>query len=164
MNRVVALVPFLAFALAAFAADPPARPHRPAVDVPPPPAIDDPGVETREPGAPAGADAPAPAAAAADDDPLAPLPKPDTRLVRDKASRAAAPDPERMAASDVTTRREGDDTVEEYRQAGRLWMVRIHPKNGPMQTFVDTTGSGQLTRNPDMGPVAPVYYTIYEWK
>jgi hypothetical protein len=132
----------------------------PKSDTPPPPGLDDPGVEST----PAAAQAATPPAAAADTDPLAPLPKPDARLVRDKASRDAAADAQRVAASDVTRRTEGSDTVEEYRQNGHLWMIRIVPQNGPTQTFVDPDGSGRLQRDPREGPVSPVYYTLYEWK
>ena len=134
----------------------------PKADAPPPPGINDPGVTA----VPADKAAPAQAApaAAADNDPLAPLPKPDSRLVRDKASRDGAASPERMAASEVTKRQQGDDTVEEYREKGHVWMIRIVPQNGPMQTFMDNDGSGRLNRDPREGPVSPVYYTLYEWK
>lgn len=136
-------------------------PKHPPADVPPPPGLDDPGVATAA--APAQAE-PAASAAATDEDASAPLPKPDSRLVRDKASREAAAERARMAASELTTRQQGADTVEEYRQNGRLWMVRIRPASGPEQTFYATDPSGRLIRDPNMGPVAPVYYTLYEWK
>ncbi len=128
-------------------------------DIPPPPAIDDPGVTTTPEAPPAPADAPA----AASEDPLAPLPKPDARLVRDKASRDAAAEAQRTAASEVVKRRQGSDTVEEYRQNGRVWKIRIVPQHGPTQTFTDVDGHG-LWRDPREGPVSPVYYTLYEWK
>lgn len=152
---------FLAAALlsgAATAAPPPVPP----AEVPPPPAIDDPGVTTpRDAAAQPGT---APVAPVRGDDPLAPLPKPDSRLVRDKASRQAAAERERVAASEVTTRRQGSDTVEEFRQNGQLWMIRIHPAQGPVQTFYSEGPGGRLMRNPNEGPIAPVYYTLYEWK
>ncbi|MBN8727141.1 MAG: DUF2782 domain-containing protein [Xanthomonadales bacterium] len=138
-----------------------ATPRQPPADIPPPPGLDDPGVGTAA--APAQDEA-APATRAAGEDALAPLPRPDSRLVRDKASREAASDRERIAASEVTSRQQGTDTVEEYRQNGRLWMVRIRPASGPEQTFYATDPSGRLVRDPNMGPVAPVYYTLYEWK
>ena len=132
----------------------------PKADAPPPPGINDPGVTTPAPQT----DSVAPAAAdSAVADPLAPLPKPDTRLVRDKATRTNVATPERIAASDVTTHQQGNDTVEEYRQNGHVWMIRIVPQNGPAQVFMDTTGSGRLTNDPRQGPVAPVYFSLYEW-
>jgi hypothetical protein len=147
------------FALAA----PPAPPSKPPGDLPPPPGLNDPGVSS----APAPQQAPASNAPIeelvedSDNDPLAPLPKPDTRPVRDKSERGASA--ERMAASEVTKRTQGDDTVEEYRQNGRVWMIRIVQPGGGTQTFMDTNGSGRLTRDPQEGPVAPVYFSLYEW-
>jgi hypothetical protein len=126
-------------------------------DLPPPPGL-------HEPTAASTPQAPAESAATAApvDDPLAPLPKPDARLVRDKASRDASP--ERVAASEVTKRLQGKDTVEEYRQNGHLWMIKIIPVTGPTQTFLANDGSGRLVRDPKEGPVSPVYYSLYEWK
>lgn len=161
MNRAVLPISLLAACLAcglAMAAPPP------QAEAPPPPGIDDPGVETDAADAQAAPD-PAPAATPqAVEDPLAPLPKPDARLVRDKASRQAAATKERIAASEITRRQQGADTVEEYREKGRVWMIRIVRPNGPTQTFFANDGSGRLVRDPDEGPVSPVYYTLYEWK
>jgi hypothetical protein len=149
---------WMLFASALALAAPPAKP--PKADIPPPPGLNDPGVST--PAAAAAADAATPATSAAD--PLAPLPKPDTRIVRDKAARDAAATSERVAASDVTTRTQGTDTVEEYRQNGHVWMIRIVPQNGgPSQTFMDTNGNGRLTNDNQQGPVSPVYFSLYEW-
>ena len=63
----------------------------------------------------------------------------------------------------MTERREGKDTVREYRQKGKLRMLRIVPQDGPMQTYLDRNGDGRLDKDPLEGPVAPVYFTIYEW-
>ena len=135
--------------------------HKPKpAEIPPPPGLNDPGVTTSA--APA-QDANAPAAATSED-PMAPLPKPDARLVRDKASRDAASTTHRLANSKVTVRQQGTDTVEEYRENGHIWMIKIVPQNGPTQTFTEADGSGRLMRDPNMGPVSPVYYTLYEWK
>lgn len=151
-----ALLPLAAILGASFAIA--AEKTPPKADVPPPPGINDPGVTA----APAQA-APAGAAAPAEADPLAPLPKPDTRLVRDRADRDADAMQRRMANSDHVTRQQGEDTVDEYRQNGHVWMIRIQPRNGPVETFMDTTGNGRLTRDPQQGPVAPVYFSLYEW-
>lgn len=152
------------------AAEPPPPPSRTVpAGIPPPPGIDDPGVNPDHP-----AKAPAPAGATraqksahsqSDSDPTAPLPKPDTRLVRDKASRTpAAPDAARMAASDVRERKENGDTIDEYRENGGVWMIRVHPANGgPVRIYTDANGDGRLDRHPEDGPVSPVYYTLYEW-
>lgn len=134
----------------------------PPSNVPPPPGLNDPGVST--PPAAAAAEAATAPAASANDDPLAPPPKPDARLVRDKASRDASTNAQRVSSSEVTTRKQGTDTVEEYRDHGHVWMIKIVPQNGPTQTFMDSDGSGRLARDPHAGPISPVYYTLYEWK
>ncbi len=154
-----ALLPIAAiFGAAAAIAAPPAA-TVPKADVPPPPGINDPGVTA----SPAQAQPAATSAEPADADPLAPLPKPDTRIVRDRVDRDPDAMNRRMANSEHATRQEGDDTVDEYRQNGHVWMIRIQPRNGPVETFMDTTGNGRLTRDPQQGPVAPVYFSLYEW-
>lgn len=55
------------------------------------------------------------------------------------------------------------DVVEEYRQGGRITMVRVRPPKGPPYTLLDTNGDGLLDRKDGEGPVRPVYWTIYEW-
>ncbi|GAA0713101.1 DUF2782 domain-containing protein [Dokdonella soli] len=140
-----------------------AAPKSTKADVPRPPGLNDPGVST--PATSAAKDsAPAATENATEEDPLAPLPKPDARLIRDKASRDASATAQRIAASEVTTRKQGSDTVEEYREHGHVWMIKIVPRNGPAQTFMDNDGSGRLVRDPNAGPISPVYYTLYEWK
>jgi hypothetical protein len=136
-------------------------------DAPPPPGLNDPGVASPKPTAGA-QDAAAPAAdAAANDataDPLAPVPKPDTRLVRSKADRDPNSIAQRVAASEHTTRQQDGDTVDEYRQNGKVWMIHIVPRGGgPDETFMDTNGTGRLSRDPQQGPVSPVYFSLYDW-
>jgi len=143
----------------AFAIAAPPDKGPPKADVPPPPGINDPGVTA----APAKEPPAAGTAAPSDADPLAPLPKPDTRIVRDRADRDPEAMQRRMANSEHATRQQGEDTVDEYRQNGHVWMIRIQPRNGPVETFMDTTGNGRLTRDPQQGPIAPVYFSLYEW-
>ena len=145
---------------------PPDTKAPPKADAPPPPGLNDPGVASPK-AATAGQDAAASAADAANDaaaDPLAPVPKPDTRLVRSKADRDPNAVAQRVAASQHTTRQQGGDTVDEYRQNGKVWMIHIVPQGGgPDETFMDTTGTGRLTRDPRQGPVSPVYFSLYDW-
>jgi hypothetical protein len=58
---------------------------------------------------------------------------------------------------------ENGDTVEEYRINGLLSMVKVHPRGGLPYTLIDTNGDGRLDRKDSEGPVAPVYWTLYEW-
>jgi uncharacterized protein DUF2782 len=154
-------IPLVLGATLALAADP-QRP--PKADPPPPPGINAPGVTT-PPATTAQGAAPADAATpASDQDPLAPLPQPDTRLVRDRSDRDPDAMRRRMADSQHVVREQDGDTVDEYRQNGKVWMIHIVPQNGgPDSTFYDTTGTGRLTRDPRQGPVAPVYFSLYDW-
>jgi hypothetical protein len=61
---------------------------------------------------------------------------------------------------------ENGDVVEEYRQGGVLYMVRVKPAGGgPEYTLMDSNGDGRLDKDDaeDAGGVSPVYFTIYEW-
>jgi hypothetical protein len=173
-SRLLSICLLLGSALVLAAPPEPANPPG-TTGLPPPPGMNDPGVSAGAlpPGVTVGGAAPAgqngaPLAEmndqdAANEDPLAALPKPDTRLVRDKSTRDTAATNERIASSQVTTRKQGNDTVEEYRQNGHVWMIRIVQPNGPTQTFMDPDGSGKLYRDPQQGPVSPVYFSLYEW-
>lgn len=87
-----------------------------------------------------------------------------------KPKAAPSPDPEKAKADarsagkpEVGIRQEGDDTIEEYRTSGKINMIRITGKSGVTRTYIDTDGDGRLEGNPKDGPVAPVYYKLYEW-
>lgn len=72
--------------------------------------------------------------------------------------------PSEESAPTVQIRKvDNGDTVEEYRVNGRLTMVRVHPPGGIPYTLVDANGDGKLDRKDTEGPVAPVYWTLYEW-
>lgn len=113
---------------------------------PPPPPIDT-SAPPREPAAP-------PAEPAA-----APPPPADAGLP-DKV--VLPPSPESAPTVSIRTESNGD-TVEEYRQNGHVTMVKVRPKVGIPYTMMDTNGDGRLDRGDSNAPVAPVYYTIYEW-
>ena len=46
----------------------------------------------------------------------------------------------------VTTRQEGDNTIEEYRVGGKLYMQRVTPRGGRPYVLVDHQGSGTFMR------------------
>jgi hypothetical protein len=74
------------------------------------------------------------------------------------------PGPSEASAPTVEIRRIANgDVIEEYRTNGRLTEIRVKPLNGPSYTVLDANGDGKLDRKDSEGPVAPVYYTIYEW-
>ncbi|CAN5129623.1 hypothetical protein BH11PSE14_BH11PSE14_09670 [soil metagenome] len=56
------------------------------------------------------------------------------------------------------------DVVEEYRQNGKVFMVRVTPKRGKPYYLYDDDRNGRLDRtDADKASVSPVYWTIYEW-
>jgi len=64
----------------------------------------------------------------------------------------------------VSIRTEGNgDRVEEYRQNGRVYMVKVTPSRGPAYYLMDTDGNGKLNRDDRDPRVSPVHWTIYEW-
>ena len=68
------------------------------------------------------------------------------------------------AAPTVSIRVEANgDRVEEYRQNGRLYMVKVTPERGPVYYLHDTDGNGKLNREDGTPSVTPVYWTLYEW-
>ena len=84
---------------------------------------------------------------------------------------AQAPLPKKIRAEDdlsnapaVTIRRQDNgDTVQEYRENGRLTMVKVTTSAGITYSLLDTNGDGLLDRSDHDGPIGPVYYTLYKW-
>ena len=60
---------------------------------------------------------------------------------------------------EVTIRRSEREVVYEYRQNGRLVLVRVQPAVGPPYHFVDTDGDGAL----EYRPGEPVRNNINQW-
>lgn len=81
------------------------------------------------------------------------------------------PIPEKVEASatpddppTVSIRTEANgDRIEEYRQNGRIYMVKVTPKRGPPYYLMDTDGNGRLNRDDRDPRVSPVHWAIYEW-
>ncbi len=66
----------------------------------------------------------------------------------------------------VSIRTEEDKIIEEYRQNGRLYMVKITPKKGISYYYMDLDGDGNLELQPHddgFSPVAPAMWKIKEW-
>jgi len=59
----------------------------------------------------------------------------------------------------VTIRRTEREVIYEYRQNGRLVLVRVQPAAGPPYHFVDTDGDGSL----EYRPGEPVRNNINQW-
>jgi len=106
---------------------------RPPASVPPPPGIGDPGVRAR------------PVTAESSLLPATPAP-----IV------SGQPLPE------VSVHTQGDNTVQEYRRSGQLYMVVVTPKNGIAQTYM-VDPQGRLVDEHGQKPTRPVMYKILEW-
>jgi hypothetical protein len=77
-----------------------------------------------------------------------------------------APPPAAEDNAPTVTIRSGanGDRVEEYRQGGKVFMVKITPLRGKPYYLYDDDRNGRLDRSDaDRVSVSPVYWTIYEW-
>ena len=64
----------------------------------------------------------------------------------------------------VTITRRGEDTVEEYRINGRLYMMKVTPAAGPVYYLVDEEGKGAWARRNNYGAdVQPPRWVIFSW-
>ena len=156
-----------AAALTCAVALPLAAQSAPPASVPPPPGLNDPGVSPAPVAAQGGASAaggsalPTVAGSAGAAASVAPARSasvfPRAALHHDERDLRGEPPPT------VDVRRHDGDTIQEYRVAGRVTMIRIIPKHGPVQTFY-ADPRGRLIPDPREGPVQPVYYTLYTWQ
>lgn len=70
----------------------------------------------------------------------------------------AEPQPE------VTTRREGDNVIQEYRIHGKLYMQRVTPGHGKAYVLVDHRGDGTFTREDGLDPHVQVpQWVLFEF-
>ena len=64
---------------------------------------------------------------------------------------------------DVTIRQDGDKTIQEYRQNGFLYAIKITPKNGKPYFLVRADGSdGNFIRSDQPDMLIPSW-KIFEW-
>ena len=81
---------------------------------------------------------------------------------------AVPPPPPGMEAFDaalepqVTIRKEGENTISEYRIKGRLYMMKVTPAHGRPYVLVDHKGDGQFARqdNLDSGLRVPQWVLL----
>lgn len=69
------------------------------------------------------------------------------------------------AEPQVTIRKRGEETVEEYRIAGKLYMMKVTPAGGgPSYYMIDERGDGQFSRRDGPAPgVKPPMWVIHSW-
>ena len=77
----------------------------------------------------------------------------------------APPPPGDEGVPQVTIRStENGDRVEEYRQNGKVFMVKVTPKNGVPYALYDDDKDGRLDgSDAEKNDISPVYFTLYEW-
>ncbi|ALN60282.1 MULTISPECIES: DUF2782 domain-containing protein [Lysobacter] len=69
-----------------------------------------------------------------------------------------------LSNAEVRTRTvENGDTIEEYRVAGQLRVVKVVPARGPTYYLVDENGDGRLDASKGEGTVSPVYFKLFSW-
>ncbi len=68
------------------------------------------------------------------------------------------------AEPQVTIRKRGEDTVEEYRIAGKLYMMKVTPPGGRPYYLIDERGDGKFARQEsrDSGTRPPMW-VIHSW-
>lgn len=69
------------------------------------------------------------------------------------------------AEPQITIRKRGEDTVEEYRIAGKLYMMKVTPAGGgPSYYLIDERGDGKFARQDGPGTgVRPPMWVIHSW-
>ena len=67
---------------------------------------------------------------------------------------------------DITIRREGEKTIQEYRKNGELYMVKIIPVVGPAYYLIDTNGDGNMdVRGSDLDKGLKInQWKLFQWK
>lgn len=77
------------------------------------------------------------------------------------------PPPPGMAEDDlepeVTIVKRGEDTVEEYRIRGRLYMVKVTPLHGTPYYLVDQKGDGIMVRQDASNRLSVPMWVIRSW-
>ena len=69
-----------------------------------------------------------------------------------------------LANAQVAVRTEKNgDTIDEYRVAGNLRMVKVTPARGAAYYLYDSDGDGRLDKSKDNVDVSPVYWKLYGW-
>jgi Protein of unknown function (DUF2782) len=65
---------------------------------------------------------------------------------------------------EVTITQRGQDKVEEYRQGGKLYMVKVTPPHGTPYYLVDEQGDGVMTRKDTLtSGTRPPMWVIKRW-
>ena len=64
----------------------------------------------------------------------------------------------------VTIIKRGTDTVQEYRIAGKLYMLKVTPARGASYYLIDEKGDGRMTRQDSLDSgIRPRMWVIHSW-
>lgn len=72
---------------------------------------------------------------------------PGTTPLEEPPSAPLLQESEPSAEPEVTIRTEGEDTIQEYRVNGKVFMQRVTPKHGHPYVLMDYNGDGTFVRN-----------------
>lgn len=73
-------------------------------------------------------------------------------------------DEEEVLEPEVTIRQQGSRTIHEYRMNGRLYMVKIVPRNGPAYYLVDQDGDGEMdVTEDDPARIVLPQWVLFRW-
>ena len=73
-------------------------------------------------------------------------------------------EPDPALEPQVTITKRGENTVEEYRIGGKLYMVKITPPDGTPYYLIDRQGDGVFERHDSIGTVLrPPMWVIHSW-
>lgn len=64
---------------------------------------------------------------------------------------------------EITILKRGEDTVQEYRLRGRLYMIKVTPPHGVPYYLVDNDGTGVMARQDVMPTLAVPMWVIKSW-
>jgi Protein of unknown function (DUF2782) len=134
-----------------------AQPH--FAPAPPPPGMNDPGVNPSKEPMSAGTAANAPVSTPAE---LEPSHMPSKPIPTPKMPGQTNQDANGQPPPEVAVHQEGDNTIQEYRQNGHVYMVVVTPKYGPQQIYTVDPDGHMLDPN-GQPPVKPVQYRLIQW-
>ncbi|MBT2371404.1 DUF2782 domain-containing protein [Pseudomonas fluorescens] len=77
---------------------------------------------------------------------------------------AVAADTAPSAGPEVTIRTEGDKTIQEYRQNGFLYAIKVTPKGAPPYFLVRADGTDANFIRSDQPDMLIPSWKIFEWK
>jgi hypothetical protein len=169
-NEVIVMKPAVClFALSALALSPvfaqtsssSSAPH--FAPAPPPPGMNDPGVNPSKEPISSSTSASAPVSSPAELEPShmqsKPIPMP---KMPGAPAAPAGHDANGEPPPDVQVHQEGDNTIQVYRQNGHVYMVVVTPKVGPTQVY-NVDPDGHMLDPNGQPPVKPVMYKILQW-